>query len=327
MLSLEAVGQRVAPDAFLNLANFKEEYGPKWKDPSEQTIKPALLPGGLRNLFVVERESESANSPYKIGTKFPELLYAILRKLSISPLSKKGKTSSSLAYSREFYDECIDAISKSETDGAWSKHSFTEFYLFERLFRLNAKFTLACYEYNLEGERTLSPEFLRELFFHSPLVIFPPKLLGIFCGKATEYSVQKTATQFLHFLIQLSAYWFPCILLTLRRYMQDNEIQSFCDVCKFFFPDSKSFEIFQKTYTPNLKKLPSYELFFPKEGYAQRGARDTFSKRWSEFRPCPSYCAEAYTPWLIDDWTSILHHSYQDPIDSAAAKDILCTLS
>lgn len=325
VLSLEAIGQKIEPDSFLNLNQLKAKCVPENEKFLEQDIQPILLPEELRKLFVIERKSEKLNSPYQIGTQFPELLYAILKNIRTSPLSENPKTSNSIQSLKEFYDNCIRAISPN---GVWSERGFAVFYLYERIFRLNAKFSLACLEYDLKGEFVLSPELLRDFFFHSPLVIFPQNIITLFYSGSREqgYSVQLLAKQFLHLLIQLSAYWFPFALSIIRAYMWDCKIQSFEDICKFFFPESNSFLNFQKKYNQSLEKLPSYKKFFPEEGIAERRARESFSKRWSIFRPHPSYCTEAYAPWLIDDWRSMLYHDYQYLSDSEAAKDILLTL-
>lgn len=323
VLLLEIIGQKTIPDDFLTLAEFKRKYGTKEMSPLERDIKPTKLPVEFRNLFAVDRKSDNASSPYQIGTQFPELLYAILENINISPLSKKSKTSNSLSYSKAFYDKCIETISPKEN---WSEQDFAEFYLFERIFRLNTKFSLACFEYDLKDEPVLSPDLLRDFFFHSPLVIFPPKFLGLFYEKRAKHSTQRVAKQFLHFLIQLSAYWFPYILSIMREYMQENNIKSFRSICEFFFPEPNLFEEFQKNYTPNLEGLPSYERLFPKKECAARRARDTFLKRWSSFRPYPLYCAEAYVPLPLEAWRNMLYRCYKDLPDSEAAKSILLTL-
>lgn len=325
VLLLEAIGQRTGPDAFLTLAKLKSIYGGNDEALSpEQKIKPFLLPEGLRELFAIERKSGRKNSPYQIGTNFPELLYGILKKISTSPLREGLKTANSLSYLKSFYDECVKAISPTEV---WSERSFAEFYLFERIFRLNAKFTLASFDCDSKGEYTLSPELLRDFFFHSPLAIFPSGFLGLFYTKTIEHPVRQVAKQSLHFLIQLSAYWFPCILSVMRTYMQDHEIRSPNDICKFFFPEPDRFESFRKDIAQALETPSSYKRLFPEDSYAERRVRDDFSEKWSIFRPSPSYCAEAYAPLLLSDWKDILYQNYPDLVDSETAKSIFFTIN
>lgn len=316
IFALVAIGQKEPPENFRTLADLKENYSINKDIDTGLKIKPASLPDELRNLFAIERKSENSNSPYKIGTKFPDLLYAILKNVNISPLSKIKKTSNSLVYSKEFYDNCIQGIDR---DKQRLEYRFAKFYLFERIFRLHTKFSLVFYENYPEANPVLSPKFLRDFFFHSPLVIFPG---------ATLRSLYIGAKETLHFLMQLSAHWFPCILLILRCYAESQRITTLDDICKFFFPAPVEALCFQEYFRSPLKGNPSYKEFFPEDTErAKRKLRDTFSGRWEDFQPDPTYSAESYTPQLLDDVASMLYQGYSDLSDSEAAKSILLTLS
>ncbi len=345
VLALDAIGQRCPaepPKTLTALLGLSCDEKTKLIEASRFLSK--YFPEELKNLFrVVKSNGANKNPPYEINTQFPALLSAILKHARTSPLSAKESTANSIILSKRFYDTCIDAIAPN---GIWSKRSFAEYYLFERVFRLNAKFTLFWAEYNTsqKNKTALSPKILSDFFFHSPLVLFPQiaqhrkpslgkgKLLFLFYNQHADYKKQ---TEFLHFLIQLSSYWFPIVLSILRDYMKYHNITSFSDVERFFFPENQNeieFSSFQQTYTPATTEFPDGGSEQESPGNRQtkrklpRPLTDAYSQNWSAFRPCFDHHSKAFAPKSLADWRDEAIPEHATAADHYAMNEIKQTL-
>lgn len=227
------------------------------------------FPDILRSLF---DKSAASSGEYNVCTQYPKLFLAIASAFKKSPIAPNEKTATSLVSNAAFYDLCMSVIAP---DNNWfgadkSGQPLIEYYLFERLFRLNTKFKLfqADYEARMSAD-VLSPVLLADFFFSSPLVFFPKNMLtSLLYSKTAEdqYDI-KEATSFLHFLIQLSSFWFPVILSFLRIYMRKFNITTRQSVQSFLFQNPADFETiiecgpFTSGFSKNtLYRIGSFEI-------------------------------------------------------------------
>lgn len=342
VLALEALGHDT--ESPKNLSTIVDGFDVEFTRVSRSLSQ--VFPDTLRELFRIRKKTTEKNSPYEISTSFPELLVAVLNHAQISPLSTDRSTVNSIIYSKQFYDACIEAVAPN---GVWSGRSFAEYYLFERIFRLNTKFTLFWAEYNAEtGMDALSPRILADFFLHSPLVLFPQispptqqkkssqangKLLHLFYESSPDSGAHVHPTRFLHFLIQLSSFWFPQVLGILRTYMKSRKITSFDDVDRFFFPvasKSDDFSSFREKYVPTTKEFSSYEKGTSKNGKSgfklPRASIDCYSKRWYRFALPSLIPVEALVPQSLDNWKRKLSSTYPELQDHYAITEIQQTL-
>lgn len=319
ILALEAIGQNkpnnkssTLTDIIRNDANIDL--------PAASRLLSKEFPPALKELFAVHKLNGKKSFPYQIGTQFSKLFCAVLTNYRISPASSVERTANSLLSSVKFYNKCIQAIAP---ENEWSSRSFAEYFLFERIFRLNTKSTL-CYEEFRTKKLVLSPKLLGDFFFHSPLVIFPKgNLLNLFYEGETDSESYKKSVQFLHFLIQLSSDWFPQALGVLRTYMKKNSIQSFDEVNQFFFPWFRNFSDFQKMYIPYLD-IPNRNE--KASSPIPRALIENYSKGWCAFAPDSGYCAKSFVPYSLEDWKLKSTADDLEPEDYHVLRDILGTI-
>ena len=208
------------------------------------------FPEILEELFVIKEKSQ-ASDPYQISTRYPELFLAELQHSRKSPWSDADSTVTSYKYNMKFYQGCISAIAPNDR---WTKESFAQYYLFERFFRLNAKHTLFWGEYHCADRPSVSPSFLADCLFQSPLVLFPHEMLPkLLYEKWGNIPIHERQAHVLRLPILISYRWFFVILEILRSYMHKHSIVSPDDVQRFFFPESDDFSKFVISAKPKVR--------------------------------------------------------------------------
>lgn len=252
-----------------------------------------------------------------IHTPYRRLFAAGLDRIDISPLSSTESTAFSCTQNKTFYDTCINAIDMNIDN---ILDSMADYYLFERFFRLNTKFQLFWGEYQSEiGKSALSPALLGDFFYSSPLVLFPDRMLpNLVYEQKDGLSPYMPCAQFLHFLIQLSSYWFPIVLYILRLYMGTHEIKG-PDGVKSFFSGYADF--------PSLlvRVMPKCEL---ESDFIRgnRGIKEDYANRWKYFSPDKSHYRESLTPLTLEDWSLKKYSETYTVEDCIALRDIQETL-
>lgn len=178
VLLLEAMGQTCPNAKSRTLAEFIDDRLKCLKVEDEDTLLSnsgydeisrmlsKRFPGILKELFAIRQEKP--RKPYQIQTRYPDLLFPMLRFCRSMPLADSTRTSHSFEHNSNFYKECIRSISQN----GWNIDALVQYYMFERLFRLNAKTTLFEGEFdrNQKG-RSVSPRLLANCLFLLPLVV------------------------------------------------------------------------------------------------------------------------------------------------------------
>ena len=139
--------------------------------------------------------------------------------------------------------------------------------------------------------------------------------------------------QFLHFLIQLSSFWFPQVLGVLRIYMKDHKIMSFNDVDKFFcsgIQNGNDFSSFQKTYIPTTEEFDGYKKASTdgKRTKLQlpRALISRYSKSWKTFTPCFDFPDRTFSLQSLEQWDQKAVSKYSNLTDYYAMAEIQQTL-
>lgn len=314
VLLLEAKGQRLPDNDSRSLKDIADDCG---FDVNYSNMSRSLssnnFPDILKELFAVE---QSGRRPYEIRTPYSRLFAAELNQINDSPLRTKEY---SCIQHRTFYDMGIDAIG---LNGDCALDSIADYYLFERFFRLNTEFQLLWGEYQFgTGKSALSPALLGDFFYSCPLALLPDGLLSSLFYKPNDGDsdhMYLCGAQFLHFLIQLSSYWFPIVLNVLREYMDIHNIKSPDDVKSFF---SKSIK-FQSSLVNVMPKC----RFAPDDIRNNRRLKEDYAERWQHFSPIESRCREALTPLTLEEWSSKRFSEAYTALDCIALKDIQETL-
>lgn len=318
VLLLEAKGQRLPNNESYNLthtADIAESFGLEVNySRLSRLLSSNTFPAILKELFAVE---QNGKEPYSIHTPYCRLLAAELDRINISPLSSSESAAYSCIQNKTFYDICINAINISSDNVL---DSIADYYLFERFFRLNTKFQLFWKEYQLEiDESTLSPALLGDFFYSSPLVLFPDRMLSsLIYAQTDSLPAYMPGAQFLHFLIQLSSYWFPIVLYILRHYMGIHAIKSPDDV-KSFFSGSTEFSALWEIVIPKCE----LEVDIIK---GNRRIKDDYAKRWKCFSPDKSHYLESLTPLTLEEWCFKKYSKTYTVEDCIALREIQETL-
>lgn len=325
VLLLEAMGQTLPDETSSTLTALIQETPLDYWELSKALSMS--FPEILEELFVIKEKSQTSD-PYQISTRYPELLLAELQHSRKSPWSDVDSTVASYKYNMKFYQGCISAIAPNDR---WTKESFAQYYLFERFFRLNAKHTLFWGEYHCTDKGpSVSPSFLADCLFQSPLVLFPhemlPKLLYEKWGDKPIYERQ---ARVLCFTALISCRWFFVTLEILRNHMRKHDIVSPEDVHEFFFPGSDDFSKFVKLARPRVKL---------DDVTTDSALQKTYSNRWSAFIPAEpasqsaphrndrltwitspgSSFRRALIPLAVEDWSMKSTTEYSTPVDQAA---------
>lgn len=288
ILLLEAMGQTSPDESASTLTELIWETSLDYAELSK-TLS-TNFPDILKELFAIE-EKRQPSDPYKISTRYPELFLAELQHWRTAPLTGENSTAASYKYNMKFYQGCMGAIAPN---GIWTKNSFAQYYLFERFFRLNAKHILFWGEYDCpDKEASVSPAFLADCLFQSPLVLFPHEVLPkLLYEKWEDIPLHERQAYTLNLPILLSARWFFVILSILRNYMCKHNIVSPEDVHTFFFPEPDDFSKFVMSVKP-ISKIKMDEVI------NNRKLQNTYSQRWSAFVPAEP--ASLYHPHLRVD--------------------------
>lgn len=292
VLLLEAKGYEVPEADAINLKTLLNEYP---GDPSRfYHILGDSFPNELKHLFALK--DKTGPKPYRICTQHPQLFLAILSCLKSSPLCGKSVTEHSLASNEYFFNECMNAIAPK---GNWTGNSFSEYYLFERFFRLNTKLTLFWGENRdrfqpgniqapdkfLQRKSISCPGLLADVFFSSPLVLFPSDTFVdfIFNDEPAETDAELIESQFLSFIINLSSCWFPIALILFRLYFLMHHIKGYDAVYDFLFPNQGEFAAFAKKYTPEIKIKSDTPGRIDSRDVSQ-ALKNRYAKTWSVFK-------------------------------------------
>lgn len=283
----------------------------------------AKFPTMLNSLFCVEQNSGGNNksTPYQIRTSYPKLFLAVVNNFQQSPLEH----TESWAMNRNFLERCLDAIAPTQE---WTLNSYESYYLLERLFRIKAK-TQLCYgscklsKEKQQEPKTISPLFLADYFYSSPLVFFPERFLeSIFCptNVSAELLLLENAKT-LHFLIQISSYWFPFILTLMDTYLGEHELTTYDAISKYLFPKSEDIQPVFRHWSPDIK-FPGADC----DKKFIRRFQDMYARKWREFgAPIDNYM-EYLRPKRIEDWVqSALSNRYsvEDMLTLHAIQDSL----
>lgn len=278
VLLLEAMGQTTSDGSASNLSELiKAHFDAFSKDISLQEFSTALskFPNVLKELFAIGERARTGTS-YRIATRYPKLLLAESLNVRNMPLTDTGSTPSSYILNQRYYSECVKVI-KNGPD--WTGEAFAQYYLFERVFRLNIKSALFWGEqkYAQKGQ-SVSPALLADCLFPSPLVLLPQDMLPKLLYKdwSGEPFFERQA-KVLQFLIRLSLQ-FLYSLKVLRIYMDKHSIKSPEQITSFFFPETKDFTEFLEEFTPRYKLAPE-------DGSFKRNLREAYSNRWGAFIP------------------------------------------
>ncbi len=241
------------------------------------------FPAILKELFAISKKE--SDGKYQIRTRYPELLFPMLRFCRNMPLVDSERSSYSFERGSIFYKECIHSISQCDHPEV----SLAEYYLFERLFRLNAKISLFKAEYScLEKKESLSPRLLANCLFPLPLVLFPENnLTDLLYGdwsEAGESIIPKTSQEIssrqslvLSFLIRLS-FNFRDTLYILRKILNERNYHSPEEITSFFFPGGND-EV--KEYIESVRPEETPTLGEP---YRAQKVR-TYNEDWKTFIP------------------------------------------
>lgn len=276
VLLLEAMGQRIPDDNPRNLSELAKEKPLVFDYLDLSKILSNDFPDILKSLFAVDQKKRG--DEYQICTRYTDLFMAILRNLRNAPLTgKESGTQASYQYNMRFYDGCMKAIAPEDK---WTDNSFAQYYLFERFFRLNAKYTLFWAECDCSEKReSVSPALLSDCLFSSPLVILPDEILPkLLYKKWSDAPIHERQAHALHFLIKMSSLWFFTVLETLRAYMRKQGIVSPADVNSFFFPEPDDFSEFVKRFKPGYEDKCD-------EIKSKRNLRETYQEQWGSFAP------------------------------------------
>lgn len=329
VLLLETMGQTADTFNLLTLINKQSEAFEDGLSMQEFSTALSNFPDVLKELFSIgERERDSM--PHRIATRYHRLLFAELKCVRNMPLTALGSTPNSFKLNQRYYNECVNII-KAGPD--WTAEGIAQYYLFERIFRLNAKSTLFWGEHHyIAGGDSASPVLLADCLFPSPLVLLPQGMLvELLYNKWNVERIHEKQANGLRFLIRLS-FQFLYSLETLRVYMRKHDIRSPEQVTSFFFPGKDDFS--------NLIAKFEIDEFSPTDDSPERKIIKAYSSRWSAFAPSisPSFLQAlapfrqsvsitssadfigALTPLNRGSWAINALKKYDDPIDEKISK-------
>lgn len=127
-----------------------------------------ILPGRLKTMFGIRRSQKERN--YTIQTHYPRLLMAVLHGARHAPFSEKQDTADSYLYNERFLNGCMPPPVQS--GGAWTQIQLEEYYIAERLFRLDMKRYLFQNVFSQHKQQIGgTAKTVSEILFHSPLVL------------------------------------------------------------------------------------------------------------------------------------------------------------
>ena len=264
-----------------------------------RTLASSAFSPELKKLLGVQ--SRAGKEQYQIRTNFPNLLLGLTKYLNISPLSENVKTANSYIYNIKFYKGCFSQIAPK---GLWTEKSFEEYYILERIFRIETKLHLfdILKKESIEksSDISFSHKLLSDFFFSSPLAILPKTLYSTLLkngyDRIRSEDEKICIPQSLHFLIQLSAVWFPSILRIMRTYMVLHDVRKYQDVKDFLFSGPDYFKSFSDTHMPMTDKRNTK--------LDTRALKEEYSNEWSDFTPLGGYCSESMEWSSLQSWAT-----------------------
>lgn len=130
--------------------------------------------------------------------------------------------------------------------------------------------------------------------------------------------VQNAALQTLHFIIQLSSYYFPHAYWLLLSYLKIKGIDSYAAVKQYLFPDGASLEEFSQKMKPL--------IFEPKKEYLTSNTKELYAKTWRNFSPSDLYSTGGLKCLSLYEWKSQGNSVYYTDQDYTILKKIQDTL-
>lgn len=262
------------------LRSLYEKYHCTTKDLSQLSRKPIKeYPRIFKRSFGIKYRDRH----YIIETPFPKLLVTLVEHQNDLPFLKEPKMPS---WNRDInlYRDCLSVIAPNNK---WDRDSYIAYYLFERLFRYNAKIRLffkheeSRKKIDLEEKEICSRiKNTADLFFHSPLVYIPDDYIDSIAGFSDECSF--------HAFRVMSFYYFPAILCTAKYIISKKNMLDYKKFVEYVFPSERQWNEWDCHYS---RFVPS--LLDDKN--LQRGAqRDRYQNIWCDFYPTNGFSKSAY---------------------------------
>lgn len=217
LFSVWVHAQLPAPEVSLaELVEKTEEGKEKGWNYEEFSRAINMLPWRLKEMFKIRRSPNKRN--YTIQTHYPRLLMEVLHGARHAPFSEKKDTADSYLFNERFLNACLPPPVQS--GGAWTQIQLEEYYIAERLFRLDMKRYLFQNVFSQRKQQIGGTvKTLSELLFHSPLVLQNnPEIWSQFLlsDPKQEMMGYETAALF-NMLIQIEARITPVCMYRMRR--------------------------------------------------------------------------------------------------------------
>ena len=215
------------------LCDLANKYDFNYKEASRVLSTSSSFPIALKNLFGVEKPAESN---YQIRTSYPRLLSNMLSCVKQAPFSPAPQTAVSYQRNENFLMRCIPK--KLCGNHQYELSDLEEFYLLERLFRLDSKRYLFKNYFSIPDiAYPLSPPIVADILFHSPIVFYPAQDFlnsGLLCRESKQQkSTFVFRANFLHSVFQIDSFAFPfCFLLMCGFLLNRPSAQVLDDLAK-----------------------------------------------------------------------------------------------